>query len=240
MPNSPISRTLASVAVIFTAAVFLGCASDGPKVSGMEEFDLLSEVQTTNLNDWKSVGGQDWSGVDALGTGLVQDARKNQADVKALGAKLDADGPLAVFERSVDAELVDRGISKPTAAQRRQVQEEILNAMDGERRAALRASLDADQKLIAQREKDLDTLGTMIVQIINQVNSVASMSKGSATDQVLSAIGGGTAVKSAMDQIAPVQRFNDVAKELLSRYKFKLSFIADAASGAAAAERQAR
>jgi hypothetical protein len=240
MTKSPISRTVASVAVIFAATVFLGCASDGPKVSGMEEFDLLSEVQTTQLNDWKSVGGQDWSGVDALGTGLVQDARKNQTDVKALGARLDADGPLAVFERSVDAELADRGISKPTAAQRQQVQEEILNAMDSDRRVALRASLDADQKLIAQREKDLDTLATMLVQITAQVNTVARMSKGSTTDRVIGAVGGGAAVKSAMDQIAPIQRLNDVSKELLTRYKFKLGFIDDAASGAVTAERQRR
>lgn len=240
MNQSPILRTFVTVAVILVAAAFAGCASSGPKPSSMEEIELLGEVQNTTLKDWAPVGGQDWAGVDALGTGLVQDARKNQKDVNALGAKLDADGPLAVFERSVEAELADRGISKPTAEQRQQVQEEILKAMDANRRETLRASLDADRKLVAQREKDLDTLGTMIVQITAQVNSVAGMSKGSTTDQLLGGIGGGKAVQAAKDQIAAIQRFNDVAKELLSRYKFKLGSIADAASGAATAERQAR
>ena len=174
-----ISRTLALHAAMGCAVVLGGCSPFGSKAGTtrtMDKVDPLGEVENAALEDWRLVGGRDWSRVNDFGAVLVQDARSTQAEVKALVARHDADRPLAVLERRVDARLKDRRLSKPTAGQRQQALEEVLKAMDDDRRMELRASIDTLWKLLSKAEASVESLGMAVVQINHELTRASTAS----------------------------------------------------------------
>jgi len=221
------------LAGVTLAVVGSGCAS---KATSMTELELVELVDGTKIEDWKGVGN---GGFDAAGIGLVQEAREWQKESKVLEQQMNASGPVAVFSRSVDAELQKRGLSSPTETQREEVATEVMSWMPPADRVKLRAAIDANTSLADQKEKDGDVALAQLKKLGEEAAKIFGGAAGGKEWWQIAAEQTGPAAE-AKKQIDALTEFFDAARELIRMYKARLGNLEKIAEAVAKAEGQAR
>jgi hypothetical protein len=223
---------VASVALAVAVAIS-GCAN---KQASMSELELVELVDGAKIADWKDVGN---GAIDAAGTGLVQEAREWQKEAKVLEQQMNASGPLAMFGRSVDAELEKRGMSMPTQADREKVTREVMSWMEPADQAKLREAIAASTALADQQAKDDKVLEEMLGKIYSEVQKQLNDSAAGKSVWAIAVEQAGPGYE-AKKQLDALGEFFDNGRELIRMYQARLNNLTTIAEAVAKAEGAAR